>query len=325
MSARPCRPGAVCRESNQKEWNLMRRTTLSVGLLGLLAWAWAASPAEQPKPDNPMPKAQAKADDSPAGKLARRVDFRGIDDPKATLDEALRILASRYELNFDVNEAAFKLDQVSDPLKVEIATPTPISEMKNVTLETALRKILARVPSASGAVLMVRRDLVEITTGEAQRLEVWGQGYTGPRLPLVHVSLNKRPLDEALNHLAEQSQFNVVLDRRAGEKATTTVTARFRNVPLDTAVRLLAEMADLRSVHLDNVLFVTTKAHAASLEKQLEKENPFSKQRDVPGGKGGKLGLGGLGGAFSPETPVFFWRKGPGHSQGVHPEGAGER
>ena len=40
----------------------MRRATLSAGLLGmlaLLAWAWAASPAEQPRPDDPMGKAQA--------------------------------------------------------------------------------------------------------------------------------------------------------------------------------------------------------------------------------------------------------------------------
>jgi hypothetical protein len=288
----------------------MRRTTWSVGLLGLpalLAWAWAASPAEQPRPDDPMPKAQAERGDLLASQLAQEIRFAGVDDPKTSLGEMLDSLAQRYALTFDVNVKAFAADHLKDVLKTEIATPFGIPPM-NASMETVLQRILVRLPARSGATFLIRRDQIEITTREALRLEIWGEDYTGPRLPLVRTSLNKRPLDEALNQLADQSQFTIVLDRRAGEKAATAVTARFRNVPLDTAVRLLAEMADLRSVHLDNVLFVTTKEHAADLEKRLEKENPSSKKRGV------------LGGLLSPK-PVS-WRKGPGQPQGVHVEGA---
>jgi hypothetical protein len=40
------------------------------------------------------------------------------------------------------------------------------------------------------------------------------------------------------------------------------------DVPLDTAVGLLASMADLRAVSLDNVLYVTSRAKAKELEAE---------------------------------------------------------
>ena len=52
------------------------------------------------------------------------------------------------------------------------------------------------------------------------------------------------------------------------------------NTPLDTAVRLLAEMADLRVLHRDNVLFVTTPARATELEKMTDEEKPQSEDRN---------------------------------------------
>jgi hypothetical protein len=43
------------------------------------------------------------------------------------------------------------------------------------------------------------------------------------------------------------------------------VTATLNSVPIETAVLILADMADLRLVVLDNVLFVTTKENAEQL------------------------------------------------------------
>jgi len=58
----------------------------------------------------------------------------------------------------------------------------------------------------------------------------------------------------------------VLLDTRAAEKARTPITAELYNVPLDTAVRLLAGMVDLQPVRVDNVLFVTSPQTAEALE-----------------------------------------------------------
>ena len=104
------------------------------------------------------------------------------------------------------------------------------------------------------------------------RLEVWGPQPQGPYLPLVHASFDRRPLEEGLRELAEQSGFNVLLDARAGEKGKLAVSGQLLNAPLDTAVRFLADMADLRAVTRDNVIYVTTPENAGNLQERLKKE-----------------------------------------------------
>ncbi len=234
---------------------------LAVAGLTLLG-AWAAP---GPPPPQPLP-----------AKLARRINFDGVTDARTTLADVLDHLAKKYDITFDVNEKAFKFENVQDILKTDV---TPVRPMRNVRLDTVLRKLLGLVPVGSGATYILRDDLVEITTNTFVGAEVWGN-FKGPQLPLVWATLDKVPLEEALKDLAEQADFNVLLDNRAGEKGKTPVTARLRNTPLDTAVRLLADMADLRPVHLDNVLYVTTKENAAEAEARLEKEKKEANPND---------------------------------------------
>lgn len=236
----------------------MRRAIVAVCLFVGLATLISAAPAPAPVVSVPQ-------------KLAQRVKFDAIDDPKTTLDEALDKVGKLYDVAFDINDRAFKFENVMDVGKTEIASPAAIPAMKNVRLSTVLRKILSRIPVPSGATYGVRADHIEITTGAFQAAEIWGK-YGGPHLPLVNATLDKAPLEDAVKELSEQSDFNVLLDNRAADKAKTPVSARFLNTPLDTALRLLADMTDLRSVHLDNVLYVTTKENAAALEARLEKE-----------------------------------------------------
>jgi hypothetical protein len=204
-------------------------------------------------------------------KLKQAVKFKGyVADSTLTLEEMLNHLADRYDLTFDVNENAFRLDNVEDTLQTAIAK-LAMPPMFGARLETVLCKILSRIPAASGATYVIRPDRVEITTMAAVRQEFWGKDHPGPYLPLVHAEFNKSPLEQALKDLAEQADFNIVLDGRIEEKGKTAVTARLSNVPLDTAVRMLADMADLQPVLMDNTLYVTTRDNAARLEKQQQK------------------------------------------------------
>jgi tetratricopeptide (TPR) repeat protein len=103
--------------------------------------------------------------------LSKPVKFKGFEaDPKMTLEEALNHLADRYDLTFDVNEAAFKSEMVDDVLQKPIAEKA-IPPMFNVSLDTILRRILARVPSQSGTTYIIRRDVIEITTLARARAE----------------------------------------------------------------------------------------------------------------------------------------------------------
>ncbi|HEY7311775.1 MAG TPA: hypothetical protein VH643_20600 [Gemmataceae bacterium] len=96
--------------------------------------------------------------------LSKPVKYPGMDDPKATLSEVLEQLAKRYNLSFDIREKAFEFENLKEVGKTEVATPNPIPEM-HTTLSTVLRKVLSRIPVPSGATYLIRRDVIEITTG----------------------------------------------------------------------------------------------------------------------------------------------------------------
>jgi hypothetical protein len=71
-----------------------------------------------------------------------------------------------------------------------------------------------------------------------------------------------------------------------------------QHVPLETAVRLLADMADVKAVALENVLYVTTKENADKLlREQRERELSF----ELP--PGSPLGATPGAGAAGPGTP----------------------
>lgn len=205
----------------------------------------------------------------------------------------------------------------------------PIPKMSQVRLETVLKKILARVPSASGATYVLRRDGIEITTAEFKLAEFRTAnaslppgldappppiGMPMPELFLVQADFDKRPLDQAFKELANATDSTIVLDGRAADKAKP-VTAALINVPLDTAVEILANMSGLQVVSRDRVLYVTTRDNADAMRKEMQDRvggmpNSIPSQ---PGGPGlmpfGPGQPGGLG-------PIPF---GPGQPGGLGP------
>jgi hypothetical protein len=142
--------------------------------------------------------------------------------------------------------------------------------MPKVSLKTLLNKTLSKVPAPSGATYIIRGDVIEITTKSALRKE-FGLTKDQPLLPLVAAAFEKSPLEDALKELSTQSGFSIVLDSQSLDKTKSTVTAEFLSVPVDTAVRLLADMAKMKAVLVDNVLYVTTKESADQLLAEQEK------------------------------------------------------
>ncbi len=88
----------------------------------------------------------------------------------------------------------------------------------------------------------------------------------------VDVSFNKRPLAEALTELSELSGLSIVLDPRGQADGNLAVTADFRNVPVQDAVRVLADMAGMKSVVMDILLYVTSPRNAEHLRKEKERQ-----------------------------------------------------
>jgi RNA polymerase sigma factor (sigma-70 family) len=239
--------------------------------------------------DKAMPpaRAESKAEPEPAkaknanrakeliDRLAKPIDFNGFDDPKMTLQDAMEHLADKFELTFDFDEVAFREAGYQDKsvLQDPVAT-TPLPRMRGVKLETVLRKVLARIvtPVDKEATFIVRRDHIEITTRDKARSEAFRDFSRD--VPLVNVICEKRPLSEALDELAASSGVNLVIDPRVDDKSKTAISATLLSVPADTAIRVLADMADLQPAFLDNVIYVTSRENAKRLEQESKTRPP---------------------------------------------------
>jgi len=219
--------------------------------------------------------APVRAGESEAGREIRRrlsetINYPGLDDPRATLKDALDQDWKRYGLPFDINEKAFEIDGVTDVGRVSITDPTALPAM-HTTLAKVLQQTLRRVPAKSGATYLIRDDVIEITTTAAIRKEFFADRpeTPDPLPPLVSGAFDKVPLEAALKELNDYG--NIVLDARAAKEGQVQISADLVNVPLDTIVRMFADMAGLAVVPMDNALYVTRKANARGLLEEREK------------------------------------------------------
>jgi len=74
-------------------------------------------------------------------------------------------------------------------------------------------------------------------------------------------------LEDALKEIELRTDCTIILANQAAESKKTPITARFTNVPVDTAVAAVAEMAGLKMVRNGNVLLVTTAARADEFKR----------------------------------------------------------
>ncbi|HZV03934.1 MAG TPA: RNA polymerase sigma factor [Gemmataceae bacterium] len=243
------------------------------------------SRGDRPAPKPKMDEAGPDAKQDPAtrleiwrAQLTNPLNFEGIADPGITLQDALDKLGKQFHINFEINDKAFELDQVNHDVGATlIAGSKPIPPMRNTSLASVLRIILARVPAPSGAVYILRSDSVEITTTLAlcQELNIARDVIVGrgpPEIPLVWDVFEETPISKALMRVTEQTPFTVIVDSSLKDRGKLNVTAQFNNVPVDTAVRLLANMADLSMVKLDNVFYLTTPEKAERLRVEHQRD-----------------------------------------------------
>jgi hypothetical protein len=203
-------------------------------------------------------------------KLATPADFSGVQDPEAKLDDVLSYMTRIWGVRFEVNEQAFKDEMIDDILAKPIGREVP--KLAKVSAESVLRRVLARIPAASGTTFVVRDGAVEITTRRYASPSLWGAGSgEGATPPEVSIEFNQRPLREALQEIADATGVNILLDTGAGDKGAEPVTATMHGVGVDTVIQLLASMADLTSMPVENVLYVTTKQRAKALRADLLK------------------------------------------------------
>jgi hypothetical protein len=195
-------------------------------------------------------------------KLNNRINLETGFDANTPLKDALDFMSDRFDVTFVIDLKSFKEEGIDDIESFKVRLP----KMKGVRMGTVLRLLLGQLDAS----YLVRKDYIEVTPTARLEREIWA-GCKGPRLPLIHAVFEKRPLDEALKELSAATGVTVVVDERPEGKSRNPVTANLLNVPLDHAVRVLADLADLKAVQLDSVLYVTSKENAETLQAEQEK------------------------------------------------------
>jgi hypothetical protein len=177
------------------------------------------------------------------------------------LKDALGFIQERYGIQMVMDNVSFQTDLgIPDFENQMVRMPRVVG----VKIRTVLRLILAQVNGN-----FYPEDGV---------LRVVSQRRMEPQFQLrrpIDAVFTKEPVNNAFQILADATGTTIVLDIRVGEKGQKAITATFDQVPLETAVLVLADMVDLKTVTIDNVVYVTTKENAKEFsEKAKEKPRP---------------------------------------------------
>jgi len=248
-----------------------------------LGWWLAAadvSGAEDPKKGN-----------GPVDKVRKGLEeVITIDLSEQTLSLAIKQLSEQTKLNIVVDRVA--IGQMGyDPEQLQVSV-----KLKEAKVKSVLRSVLSPYNLSFvilGDTLLVSSDAVAMHRQMRQR---------------VTVGVDKTELSAALKQLSKDTACNIMIDTRAAKEAKNAVSLEAEDIPLETAVRLLCEMAGLKPVRVGNVLFVTTKEIANELRNDPDIQNlgqvglPGQPSQEIYLRSGAKLdGLGG--------SNVIIWTK----------------
>jgi hypothetical protein len=185
------------------------------------------------------------------------------------------------ELPILVDFDAFKEenpDVYKEPADLYDIKVTISQEPRHLTLRRILEQAVAKIPT-NNATFIVRKNAIEITTVERTTPSIM---FNTP----VSAVFNNRRLADAFQELSGATGVSIVASPSVSNQLDNQISATFANtVPLKTAVKVLAEMADLKMVELPGVLYVTTQQNAEALlkdRKAQEQEELWRKRNKVP-------------------------------------------
>lgn len=192
---------------------------------------------------------------------------------KETQSELLRkSLDFSVSLELSDTPLASVVQQLGDLAKVNIVVDRSVVLMSGdpsdmlVSLkarEMKLRTALRTVTSQHGLTFAVVGDHILVSSEEIVNHRQLRQR--------VSVDLDGETLAKAVKDLAQTTATNIVIDPRSQKAAgDAKLTLHLDDVPMETAIRLMAEVAGLKPVRMGNVLFLTTDERAEKLKSEGE-------------------------------------------------------
>lgn len=219
------------------------KVVLTAVLVGCLAGLVSAAPVP------------SKADASPAGKARQALDKKvTLKAENKSLTEVVELLREEAKVEVTLDTPAMQ------QFGVDVNTPAVNCDLKDTKLRDVMKAVLAKYNLRCG----VTADGLVVSTED---------GLIAKQLRArVDVDATDRPLGEVLKGLADQTGANVVLDSRPGKKLTdAAITLKADDVPVETVVRLAAEIGGYGVVRMGNVLFVTTTERADKMRPDADR------------------------------------------------------
>lgn len=235
------------------------------------------------------PRAVAQTKDGPALAVRKALDQKiTLDFSSQSIQEAIDHLQQKTKLNIVLDNYVVQIQGIGIN-----GVPSPVTlKSDGGKVRTALQNMLNQYNLS----FIILGDTVLITTDEI--------GYLRQLRQRVNIDVSELPLASILKQLSDETGVNLLIDPRQADKAKGKITLQVDDVTLETAVRLLTELADLSSVRVGNVLLITTEARADKLRKENAGPNvqPHGPIYTTPGFPGGlpPINGGGFGGRAAP-------------------------
>lgn len=228
----------------------LRRKHRWFGMGFLLAWALMQGVAVNAQNDPARP--------SPSDKIRKSLDqVFALEYQGNSFNEAIAHLKDRTQLPIAVDQMAVQQMGLVDGVPINI-------ELRNARgkLRTALQHFLTN----HNLTYVVLEDTLLITTEESAIARQMRQRVT--------IDLNDVPAGKALRDLAKQGGISLVVDPRAAKNGGQNVSLQLEDVAVETGLRLIAELIDLKAVRMGNVILVTDAGRADRIRREeLELRN----------------------------------------------------
>ncbi len=216
-------------------------------MVALSAVAFADSANAAPLPaENKGDGAVAKARKALEQKITAKADGK-------TLHEAIELLKEVAKVDIILDTTTIQM------LGMDPNQPVVKFDFKDVKLKDGLRTAFESMNLRCG----VTSSGIVVSTDEGLTIRQLRQR--------VDIDADAKSLTETLKGLADETGANVVIDPRAKKAADEKITLKIDDVPLESAVRLAADMGGLAVVRMSNVLFVTTEARADKLRPDADR------------------------------------------------------
>ena len=201
--------------------------------------------------------------------LDEQIDMKEFQQPM-TLKEALGLIQDKVNAKFKgddvlpilIDAEAFKEENPDAPdiYDAQVKFPPFPRRMKAVE---ALKLALLRIPTKNAAFLLRGQfGFIEVTTVKRASLKHLLRQK-------VFINFERTPLADAVEELSALTGVSVVMDPRLGDKLKAPVTVHLNGeVPLDELLRLLANLVEVKFVTSREILYLTSPANAAALERE---------------------------------------------------------